>query len=123
MDTLKRFIQLNPELELVENDELHRELHKVSPSWYIFIERARGVVEVHDTAILGHGEIWTSHVMTEQNVSWKIVHDALKFNSRVHDVNETLDEFDRAKDKNLKLKSDRDKRARIQHAMHTIMGG
>lgn len=123
MNTLKRFMQLNPELELVQDDELHAELHKTSPSWYIFIERSRGVVEVHDTAILGKGEMWTSHVMTEPHVTWKIAHDAKKFNSKVYDVNETLDAFDRHKDANDKLSWERDKKSRINHAMQTILGG
>lgn len=123
MNTLKQFKRLYPELELVKDDKLHKALHTVSPSWYVFINRARNKVEVHDTAILRSGEIWGTHVMTEEYVSWKIVHDALKYNSKNHDITETIDKMDRKEDANRKLKADRDKKERIHYGVQTIMGG
>lgn len=104
MQTLKQFQKLNPELELVKNDTMHKELHSIEPSWYIFINRERGVVEIHDTQILDGNIEMDTHIMTEQFVTQKIVHDALKYNSRVHDAAAWFAEQDRITEEREKQK-------------------
>lgn len=95
MKTIHKFLELHPELELVSNDELHNAINPIAPTWKIFINRMRGVVEVHDTSILFDDELVTSHIMTEQHVTWKIAHDIKKYNSNVFDASRWFEEQDK----------------------------
>lgn len=120
MRTLQKFIEQRHDLELVKNDEMHRALHQVSPDWYIFIARDRGVVEVHDTSLLEQQGDVPSHIMTEQHVTWKIVHDAIKYNSNNFDAARWFEEQDKLEDQRLANKADRDRlniRKTIAHAL------
>lgn len=98
MNRLEFFKRTHNNLKLVKDDRLHNALHKVSKTWYVFLNRARGKVEVHDVRLMQNTKTWTTHVMTENRVSWKIVHDAKRFNSRNYDVNEAADRSSNLKD-------------------------
>lgn len=92
-------MQKHPELELVKNSEILKALHETEPNWWIFISRDRGVVEVHDVRLVNCDDFYDSHIMTEEYVSWKIPHDAKKFNSKVFDINELLDDEEAREDR------------------------
>lgn len=118
---LKRFMLLHPELELVEADDIHKELHQTDEDWFIFINRGTEVVEVHDVKTVNNDDIITSHIMTEPNVTWKIVHDARKYNSKVYDINETLDFEEAIEDNEAIIRRIQQGVARVKKARDILM--
>lgn len=80
---IQEFLNENKMLTLAtEYPEITSALYEIDDALEIFYNYERGVVELHDTKIVGQGSLQ----FKEPYVSWKIYHDALKYNSRNFDA-------------------------------------
>lgn len=86
---IQEFLNENKMLVLAtEYPEITSALHEIDNALEIFYNYERGVVELHDTKVIGTGSLQ----FREPYVSWKIYNDALKYNVKNFDAEAFEDE-------------------------------